>query len=148
MGPAERGPDSCLLPALFEAQGPVQTDIVAHPHTAAAQNAQVIVPVVERVFLFQREVPVINRVRRLRQADLFHYILELAQGVVRAVVAARRHTDLADRSLEFGAVIFFPAEETACRMLAQEELQHLLAERPHLRGICPDHHAFLDGRRA
>ena len=122
--------------------------LLAHPHAAPAEDADVVVAVEKRIVMFRFVAVVIDRIGDLGQPDLFHDVLQFALTVVRAVAAAGAHPGLADGELVLLALLGSPADQTARGMLTQDELQDFLAHVPQGRGVGQDLHALLGYRAA
>ena len=113
------GPISGLAAAVLEREHRGAAHLVAHAHAAPAQDAEVVVAVVERVVVLGLEPPVGDRVVDVGDPDPLHHLLQLALAVVRAAAAAGRDARLADRRLVAPALLLLAADQAARGVLAR-----------------------------
>jgi hypothetical protein len=96
---------------------------VADAHAAEAQNAARRVVEHHRRKLFLRRVDFLFRETALARAVAEYHVLQFALAAL-----------VAHRAIQ--------------RVVGEQEFQHVLAGRGHLRGLGPHHHALGDGKRA
>jgi hypothetical protein len=137
-------PDQRARPAVLERQHGRTAHLVTHAHAAAAQDAEVVVAVVERVVVLGLQAPVGDRVGDVRDPDTLDDPLQLAALVVRTAVAAGRDPCLVDGLLAAFALGLLVADQTARRMLREDQLQHLAAHLAQCGRVADHDHAFLD----
>jgi len=126
MGTVEGRSDGGQFASLFECQCAIQANAVTYTHTTAAQDAEVIIPIVKWIIFLNGKTTVVNRVGGLSKTYLIDNFLELATGIIGTVSAARGYTDLAYCPHVFLALVVLIAEEAACRMLAQKQFKDFL----------------------
>src|SRR5208337_5210193 len=121
----ERRTDGHEVAALAERQHRGLALFLAYAHAAGAEDAEVVVPVVELLAVLHRQVAVAAGQRELGNADALGCGLQLAHAVLGAVPASRGDPDLADRALVGCAFYGLRAHQARGRVLAQHELQDL-----------------------
>jgi hypothetical protein len=126
MGTVEGRSDGGQFASLLECQCAIQANAVTYTHTTAAQDTEVIIPIVKWIIFLHGKTTVVNRVGALSKTYLIDNFLELATGIIGTVSATRGYTDLAYRPHIFLALVVLIAEETACRMFAQKQFKDFL----------------------
>jgi len=146
VGAVEGRPDDGVAPAVLVRQHVGGPDLLAHPDTPPAEDAQVVIAVVEGILRLHPEVAVVDRVIDAVDAHGFRHRLQLAQRVLGAVPAARGDPGLADGGHELLALGLLVADQAAGGVLRQEELQDVPAHGLDLGGPgAHDHPLFHRG---
>src|SRR4030043_1440192 len=96
MTAAEGRADPHPGPPVFKGKDRGPPYFLTHPHAAAAEYADIIIPVEKGIIMLGLIAAVIDRIVYLCQPDLFHHGLEFALPVIRAVTASRAYACFPD----------------------------------------------------
>ena len=142
-------PHQRLAGAFREADGAVAPHLLAGAHAAPAGDAQVVVPVVERIAYFQRDVAVGIGHRRFQlHAQIPHGVLEFAALVFGAGNAAVVDGNMTQADIRRPADLHPVAGQAPAGMLRDEHLHHGTPQLLDIGGFAPYGHAVGHGQGA
>jgi len=121
---------------------------LADTHTAPAENAQVVVAVEEGVIMLDRQPSIGDGVGDVFQIQIVYQFRDLAPTILRAVLASRCHSCLADGTLIIIAIGSAFTKKASVRVLRKDEREDFLSQ--ILEGFCLGayDHALGDGHCA
>ncbi len=129
--------------------GVVAAHLLADADAARADDAEVVVAVVEGVARLNLQVAVVVGQRRFHvDVDITNGVLELAPLVLGADHAPVHDAHVAQADVLRPAQLDAVARQAAVGVLREEQLQHALSEASDLRAQGVHDHAVRDGQRA
>ena len=135
--------------ALDHRDGVIAAHLLADADAAGADDAEVVVAVVEGVAGLHLEVAVVVGQRRLHvDVHITHGVLELAPLVLGADDAAIEDADVAEADVLRPAQLDAVAGQAAVRVLREQQLHDALAQAANLLPQRAHHHALGDGEGA
>jgi hypothetical protein len=129
--------------SIDERDGRGSSNLLTDSHAPAAEDAQVVISIEERICLPDIQMAVERRIAYFIYIQGFHHVLKLAASIVGTENTACHFPHFADGGLVFIAVFLFSAYKAGIGMLRKDKPQHLLPPPAKTCCIGLDFHSFF-----